>query len=166
MCPFLQRLWVFWAGDHVSSVFSIFVLWKADIETGVVMKSYWQKYLWRIKKWKGRAGKEVQPDTRKREQDGKKRLLFSPSVTSDSLPPHGLQPSSLLCPWDFPGKNSEEVAISFCRQSSQPREWTRVSCITDRLFTIWAIREAYFSYSSVYVSIYISKFIPPRLSSW
>ena len=29
----------------------------------------------------------------------------STSVVSDSLPPHGLQPTRLLCPWDFPGKN-------------------------------------------------------------
>ena len=25
---------------------------------------------------------------------------------SDSLPSHGLQPSRLLCPWDFPGKDT------------------------------------------------------------
>ena len=25
---------------------------------------------------------------------------------SDSLRPHGLEPASLLCPWDFPGKNT------------------------------------------------------------
>ena len=24
---------------------------------------------------------------------------------SNSLPPHGLEPARLLCPWDFPGKN-------------------------------------------------------------
>ena len=24
----------------------------------------------------------------------------------DSLQPHGLQPARLICPWDFPGKNS------------------------------------------------------------
>ena len=24
---------------------------------------------------------------------------------SDSLQPHGLQPTGFLCPWDFPGKN-------------------------------------------------------------
>ena len=24
----------------------------------------------------------------------------------DSLQPHGLQPAKLLCPWDFPGKNT------------------------------------------------------------
>ena len=27
------------------------------------------------------------------------------SVVSDSLRPHGLQPTRLLCPWDSPGKN-------------------------------------------------------------
>ena len=27
-------------------------------------------------------------------------------VVSDSLWPHGLQPTRLLCPWDFPGKNT------------------------------------------------------------
>ena len=28
------------------------------------------------------------------------------SVMSDTLRPHGLQPTRLLCPWDFPGKNT------------------------------------------------------------
>ena len=28
------------------------------------------------------------------------------SVMSDSLQSHGLQPARLLCPWDFPGKNT------------------------------------------------------------
>ena len=28
------------------------------------------------------------------------------SVVSDSLQPHGLQPTRLLCPWDSPGKNT------------------------------------------------------------
>ena len=27
-------------------------------------------------------------------------------VMSDSLQPHGLQPTRLLCPWDSPGKNT------------------------------------------------------------
>ena len=33
-------------------------------------------------------------------------LLFSRSVVSDSLRPHGLQPIRLLPPWGFPGKNT------------------------------------------------------------
>ena len=33
----------------------------------------------------------------------------------------------------------EWVAISFSRESSWPRDWTQVSCIAGRFFTIWAI---------------------------
>ena len=36
----------------------------------------------------------------------------------------------------------EWVAIPFSRGSSQPRDWTQVSCIACRFFTIWATREA------------------------
>ena len=36
----------------------------------------------------------------------------------------------------------EWIAISFSRGSSRPRDWTRVSCIVDRHFTVWATREA------------------------
>ena len=32
----------------------------------------------------------------------------------------------------------EWIAISFSRGSSQPRDWTRVSCILDRRLTVWA----------------------------
>ena len=35
--------------------------------------------------------------------------MFSHSVESDSLRPHGLQPSRLFCPGSFSGKNSEEL---------------------------------------------------------
>ena len=33
-------------------------------------------------------------------------LLFSQSVVTDSLWPHGLYPARHLCPWDSPGKNT------------------------------------------------------------
>ena len=33
-------------------------------------------------------------------------LLLSRLVVSDSSWPHGLQPTRLLCPWDFPGKST------------------------------------------------------------
>ena len=42
-------------------------------------------------------------------------LLFSCWVVSDSLQPHGLQPARLLCPWDFPNKNTG-VGCSFLLQ--------------------------------------------------
>ena len=35
-----------------------------------------------------------------------KSMKWSRSVVSDSLRPRGLQPARLLCPWDFPGKNT------------------------------------------------------------
>ena len=36
----------------------------------------------------------------------------------------------------------EWIAFPFSRASSQPRDWTQVSCIAGRFFTSWAIREA------------------------
>ena len=38
---------------------------------------------------------------------------WSHSVVSDSWRPHGLQPSRLLHPWDFPGKSTGVGAIAF-----------------------------------------------------
>ena len=53
----------------------------------------------------------------------------------DSSPPgssvHGIFQAWIL----------EWVAISFSRGSSWPRDWTRVSCIVGRCFTVWATRE-------------------------
>ena len=36
------------------------------------------------------------------------------------LQPHGLQPIKLLCPWDFPGRILEWVAMPFSKRSSRP----------------------------------------------
>ena len=36
----------------------------------------------------------------------------------------------------------EWVAIPFSRKSSWPRDWTWVSCIAGRFFTVWATKEA------------------------
>ena len=40
----------------------------------------------------------------------------------------------------FQARKLEWIAISFSRGSSQARDRTRVSCIADRHFTIWAMR--------------------------
>ena len=45
-----------------------------------------------------------------------KDVCVSHSVVSDSLQSNGLQPARLLCPWDFPGKNTE-VGCHFLLQS-------------------------------------------------
>ena len=37
----------------------------------------------------------------------------------------------------------EYIAIPFSRGSSQPRDWTQVSPIAGRFFTIWATRKAF-----------------------
>ena len=41
----------------------------------------------------------------------------------------------------FQARVLEWVAISFSRESSQPRDWTRVSHIAGRRFIVWATRE-------------------------
>ena len=42
-----------------------------------------------------------------------KKWKWSRSVMSDSSLPHGLQPTRLLHPWDFPGKSTGVSAIAF-----------------------------------------------------
>ena len=41
----------------------------------------------------------------------------------------------------FQARILEWVAISFSRRYSRPKDWTRVSCIIGRCFTIWVTRE-------------------------
>ena len=60
------------------------------------------------------------------------------SLISDSLQLHGLQ---LTVHGIHQARILEWVAIPFSRGSSQPRNWTQVSCIEGRFFTIWATRE-------------------------
>ena len=40
----------------------------------------------------------------------------------------------------------ERVAISFSRGSSCPRDWTQISCVASRFFTIWTTREDFQSF--------------------
>ena len=51
-------------------------------------------------------------------------------------------PGSPVC-GIFQARIMEWVAISFSRGSSRPRDWTWVSSIADRCFTVWATREAH-----------------------
>ena len=53
---------------------------------------------------------------------------------------HRLQPTS-LCPWNFPGKDTGVVAISFSRGSSRPRDWTHISCLVGEFFIPLSHRE-------------------------
>ena len=47
----------------------------------------------------------------------------------------------------FQARVLEWIAISFSRGSSQPRNWTQVSCIAGRCFTVWATKEVSYNCS-------------------
>ena len=57
-----------------------------------------------------------------------KQLLLL-SVVSDSLRPHGLRPTGLLCPWNFPGKNTGVGCHVLLQGIFLTRDRTHVSCI-------------------------------------
>ena len=44
------------------------------------------------------------------------------SVMSDSLRPHGLEPTRLLCPWNSPGKITGVGCHFLLQGSSRPRD--------------------------------------------
>ena len=65
------------------------------------------------------------------------------------FPTQGSNPGLPHCRWilyQLNHKGSTKilvwVAYLFSRGSSQPRNWTGVSCIADRFFTIWTTRES------------------------
>ena len=66
----------------------------------------------------------------------------------------------------------EWVAIFFSRRSSQPRDWTRVSCIVGRHFTVWAtyprLNVSDFTHPRFLIlpSEIFSHWLPPLLTWW
>ena len=50
------------------------------------------------------------------------------------------------------------VAISFSKQFSWPRDWTRVSCTAGRFFTNWARREAHIINTVINSMAWVNKF--------
>ena len=73
---------------------------------------------------------------------------------------------------NFQARVLEWVAISFSGGSSWPRDWTHVSHIAGRCFTVWAtgkdlinqhVRELYIFYMSPWSDIFISKTLLPFL---
>ena len=56
--------------------------------------------------------------------------VFNHLVMSDSLQPHGLWPSSLLCPWDSPGKNAGVGCYFLLQEIFPTRDQTQISCIS------------------------------------
>ena len=61
--------------------------------------------------------------------------LCACSVMFDSLQSFGLWSTRLLRPWNFPGKHTRMGCYPPPGGSSQPRDWTHVSCIGRQIIT-------------------------------
>ena len=58
--------------------------------------------------------------------------VCAPSVVSDSLPPHGQQPTRILCPQDSLGKNTGvgcRFLLQFCGGSGRVTTWLKRRCL-------------------------------------
>ena len=89
---------------------------------------------------------------------------WSRSVVSDSLQLPGLYlPGSSIC-GIFQARILEWVAISSLRESSWPKDWTRVSRIVGRCLTIWATREVVSALEGT-LEVRLSYAISPSLHS-
>ena len=73
---------------------------------------------------------------------------WSRSVVSPFCYPLNCSLSGLSVHGIFQARVLEWVAISFSRGSSQPRDWTQVSCIAGRCFTVWALQFLVFFFFS------------------
>ena len=75
---------------------------------------------------------------------GMKRCVCSVvSVVSDFLCPHGLQPTRLLCPWDFPGKNTGEGRHALLQGIFLTQESNPYLLHCRRILYHWATVEAH-----------------------
>ena len=107
-------------------------------------------------KWKQTNAFQLRPPEDRREllsslrilsvkEKGAGRLFFFFSFLWKwkSLSPVRLfRPHGLYSPWNLQARILEWAAFPFFRGSSQPRNWTGVSCIARGFFTKWATREA------------------------
>ena len=85
---------------HFQSARSEHVFWKHSLKNQLSMSETKAKQNSISKQWKWK---------------------WSPSVVSDSLQPHGLEPTGLLSPWNFPGK-SPGVGCHFLLQGIFPTQ--------------------------------------------
>ena len=69
-------------------------------------------------------------------------VCVSHSAGSDSCDPMNSSPPGSFVSGILQPKILEWVAIFFFRGSSQPRDWTQVSHVAGRFFTVWGAREA------------------------
>ena len=83
------------------------------------------------------------------------------SVVPNSLRPHGLQPTSLLCPWDFPGKDTG-VGRHFLLQGIFPTQGLNSGLLHCRQILYWLSNKGSpckynynYNYTYMYIYIYI-----------
>ena len=66
-------------------------------------------------------------------------------------------PSGSSVHGDFPSKNTRVRCHALSRGSSQPRDWTHVSLVANRVFTVWATSEAQISSINKPVSLRVAR---------
>ena len=103
--------------------------WNVDVTTKGLGLS------WAKKQWKGWKYSLVTVNKKdgRRPSIYKASMLFSRSVMSNSLRPHGHSPPGSAVHEIFQARTLEWIAISFARRSSQPRNWTHSSCLAGAL---------------------------------
>ena len=106
------------------------------------------------------------------ESSGLKVCCQVASVVSDSVQPHGLQPTRLLCPWDSPGKHtgvgchfllqcmkveSEREVTQLCPTLSDPMDYSLPGSSIHGIFQARVLE-----WGAIAFSIYL---LPPQLAS-
>ena len=77
-----------------------------------------------------------------------KAIMYVCSVLSNCLQPYGLQPTRLLCPWNFPGKNPGMLSpFATPGGSFWHRNQTHISWV-------WTLAGGYFTTSAAWEAKY------------
>ena len=96
------------------------------------MISAWRRYIWEVRVKRMSMGEKM-PYWSKWKSEVIQSCLTLCDPMDCSLPGSSVHRI-------FQARVLEWVAVSFSRRSSQPRDWTQVSCIVGRRFTVWATR--------------------------
>ena len=75
------------------------------------------------------------------------------SLSPDSLWPHGLQPTRLLCPWDFPGKNTGVDCYSLLQGIFPTQGSNESPALAGRFFTTEPLGKPQKDYSVQFSSV-------------
>ena len=89
----------------------------------------------------GSEGRYIQLNTEFQTIARRDKVKWSHSVVSNCLQPQGLQPTRVIHPWDFPGKNTV-VGCHFFQEIFPTQGLNPGLPIVGRRSTIWATREA------------------------